>query len=98
MDFSSIITPSDLVEQNNTPVSEMTEDGERCIKLLEDVLQEGPEVGLALTKIIIEKLVTMHQENVEHRQESGDMEEALLWNTDLTKLKMVSELLHYVEL
>ena len=96
MDFSSISTPAELVEQNNTP--KMTEDGERCIKLLDDVLEEGPKVGLAMTKIIIEKLVDMHQVNVEDRTESGNMEEALLWNTDLVKLQMISDLLEDVVL
>ena len=98
MDFSSITTPAELVEQNNTPVREMTEDGERCIKLLDDVLSEGPAVGLCMTKIIIEKLVDMHQVNVEDRTESGNMEEALLWQTDLVKLQMVNTLLEDVEL
>ena len=97
MDFSSIITPSDLVEQNNTPVSEMTEDGERCIKLLDSVLDEGPAVGLAMTKILIEKLVDMHQVNVEDRTES-DIEDALLWQTDLVKLQMINDLLEDVVL
>lgn len=95
MDFSSITTPAELVEQNNTP--KMTEDGERCIKLLDDVLSEGPQVGLAMTKIIIEKLVDMHQVNVEDRTES-DIEDALLWQNDLTKLQMISDLLEDVVL
>ena len=96
MDFSSITTPAELVEQNNTPERrEMTEDGERCIKLLEDVLQEGPEVGLALTKIIIEKLVDMHQVNVDDRE---DKNEVIAWQNDLTKLQIISNMLEDIEL
>ena len=97
MDFNSITTPAELVEQNNTPVSEMTEDGERCIKLLDDVLEEGPKVGLCMVKILIEKLVDMHQVNVEDRTESGNMEEALLWQTDLVKLQIISDMLEDIE-
>ena len=98
MDFNSITTPAELVEQNSTPVREMTEDGERCIQLLENVLDEGPKVGLCMVKILIEKLVDMHQVNVEDRSGDNKMEEALLWNTDLVKLQMVSDLLEDVEL
>ena len=96
MDFNSITTPAELVEQNKQP--KFTEDGERCIQLLEDVLEEGPKVGLCMVKILIEKLVDMHSVNVEDRSESDKMEEALLWQTDLVKLQMVSDLLEDVEL
>jgi len=96
MDFNSITTPAELIEQNNTPERpEMTDDGERCIKLLDDVLSEGPKVGLCMTKIIIEKLITMHQVNVDDRE---GKEEIIAWQTDLTKLQMVSDLLDDVEL
>ncbi len=98
MDFNSITTPAELVEQNNTPVSEITEDSERCIKLLDDVLSEGPKVGLCMVKILVEKLVDMHSVNVEDRAESDMMEEALLWQADLVKLQMVNTLLEEVEL
>ena len=98
MDFSSITTPAELVEQNNTPVSEMTEDGERCIKLLEDVVEEGPKVGLCMVKILIEKLVDMHAVNVEDRSGDNKMEEALLWQNDLTKLQIISDMLEDIEL
>jgi len=97
MDFSSITTPAELVEQNNTPVSEMTENGERCIKLLEDVLSEGPKVGLCMTKIIIEKLITMHEINLEEVSEAGKIEEAMVWTTDLVKLQMIADTLEDIE-
>jgi len=97
MDFSSITTPAELVEQNNTPVSEMTENGERCIKLLEDVLDEGPKVGLCMTKIIIEKLITMHEINLEEVSEAGKIEEAMVWTTDLVKLQMIADTLEDIE-
>ena len=93
MDFNSITTPAELVEQNKTP--EFNEDQERCIKLLDDVLSEGPKVGLVLTKIIIENLVDMHQVNVDDRE---DKNEVIAWQTDLIKLQMVNELLKDVEL
>ena len=97
MDFSSITTPAQLVEQNNTPVSEITEDGKRCIKLLEDVLEEGPKYGLCTTKILIEKLITMHEVNLEEVSEAGKIEEAMVWQTDLVKLQMVSDILENIE-
>ena len=95
MDFSSITTPAELVEQNSTP--EMTEDGERCIKLLDDVLSEGPKVGLCMTKIIIEKLITMHEVNLEEVSEAGKIEEAMVWTTDLVKLQMIADTLQDIE-
>ena len=97
MDFNSITTPAELVEQNNTPVSEMTENGERCIKLLDDVLSEGPAVGLCMTKIIIEKLITMHEVNLEEVSEAGKIEEAMIWTTDLVKLQMIADTLEDIE-
>jgi hypothetical protein len=96
MDLNSITTPAELVEQNKTP--EFNEDQERCIKLLDDVLEEGPKVGLVLTKIIIEKLVDMHSVNVEDRVGDNKIEEALLWQSDLVKLQMIHEALKTVEL
>ena len=95
MDFSSITTPAELVKQNNIP--ETTEDGARCIKLLDDVLSEGPQVGLAMTKILIEKLVAMHEETVDYRVATSDVDEALLWQADLVKLQMINDLLEDVE-
>ena len=95
MDFSSITTPAELVEQNSTPVSEMTEDGERCIQLLESVLDEGPKVGLCMVKILIEKLVDMHSVNVDDRE---DKDEIIAWQNDLTKLQIISDMLEDIEL
>ena len=97
MDFSSITTPAELVEQNNTPMSEITEDGERRIKLMDSVLEEGPSVGLCMAKILFENLVDMHQVNVEDRSERGLDDEALVWQTDLVKLQMISNILEDIE-
>ena len=96
MDFSSITTPAELLEQNQKE-SVITEDGERRIKLMDSVLEEGPSVGLCMVKILIEKLVDMHQVNVEDRTERDLNDEALVWQTDLVKLQMISELLDQVE-
>ena len=74
MDFNSITTPSDLVDQN----SQITEDGKRGIKLLEDVLEEGPRYGLCTAKILVEKLIK-------------------IWQADLVKLQMVSDILDDIE-
>jgi len=96
MDFSSITTPAQLVEQNQQE-PEMTEDGERRIKLMDSLLEEGPTVGLCMVKILIEKLVDMHQVNVEDRSERDMNDEALVWQTDLVKLQMVSDILENIE-
>jgi hypothetical protein len=94
MDFNSITTPSELIEQNN----QITEDGKRGIKLLEDVLEEGPRYGLCTAKILIEKLITMHEINLEEESEAGKLEEVKVWTTDLVKLQMISDILDDVEL
>ena len=51
MDFNTIETPSQLVEQNNQSNSEAA----RVCDLVDSLIAEGPRDGLATVKIIIEK-------------------------------------------
>ena len=92
MDFNTIETPSQLVEQNNQSNSEE----DRVVDLIDSLLAEGPKVGLATAKIIIEKLVDMHESALAENIEDGNMEMALLWQEDLVKLQTVTNLMEDV--
>ncbi len=94
MDFNTIETPSQLVEQNNQP--EFNENEQRCVDIVEALIAEGPKVGLATVKILLEKLEDMHQAGVDDRTEEGNMEGALMWQKDLIKLQTVNHLLEDV--
>ena len=94
MDFNTIETPAQLVEQNNQSNSEE----DRVVDLIDSLIDEGPKVGLATAKIIIEKLVIMHEVAVAENIEDNNIEVALIWKEDLVKLQAVTTLLDEVVL
>ena len=93
MNLEQINTPQDLIEQNNVET-----DQERVKKLIDSVIEEGPETGLFITKVILEKLETFHKSMLDEKIEEGDHEQSIYWTVDLTRLENVISILDNVKL
>ena len=94
MNLDSVNTPADLEKENN----KLSEEQQTRLRLLSEVIEQGPTVGLNLVKVVIEKLVTYHQEGLKEKVKEEDLEQILYWTTDLNTLQTVSTLLEKVEL
>ncbi len=93
MNLEQVNTPQDLIEQNNVET-----DQERVKKLIDSIIEEGPETGLFITKVILEKLETFHKSMLDEKLEEGDNEQSIYWTVDLTRLENVISILDNVKL
>ena len=90
MNLSTVTTPTDLVEQNNTPVEPTTS---RLDALLEDLdLNESYEVTLKL----LQRLGNYHQAVCDQLKEEGDVERLVVWAQDEQSLHNAYDLVHQV--
>ena len=94
MNLDQVNTPSDLQKENN----KLDEDQQRKLQLLSQVLDEGPTTGLNLVKIVVEKLISFHQDGLKTKIQEEDLEQILYWTTDLTILQQVSNMLEKVDM
>ena len=94
MNLDQVNTPSDLQKENN----KLDEDQQRKLQLLSQVLDEGPTTGLNLVKIVVEKLISFHQDGLKTKIQEEDLEQILYWTTDLTILQQVSTMLEKVDM
>ena len=94
MNLDQINTPSDLLKENN----KLSDEKQKRLELLKEVIDQGPTVGLNLVKIVIEKLISFHQDGLKTKIEEENIEQILYWTTDLNHLQQVSNLLEKVEM
>ena len=94
MNLDQINTPQDLLKENN----KLSDEKQKRLELLKEVIDQGPTVGLNLVKIVVEKLISFHQDGLKTKIEEEDIEQILYWTTDLNTLQQVSNLLEKVEM
>ena len=94
MNLDQVNTPSDLMEENN----KLSEEQQTRLRLLSEVIDQGPTVGLNMVKVIVEKLISFHQDGLKTKIEEENIEQILYWTTDLNTLQTVSNLLEKVEM
>ena len=94
MNLDQVNTPSDLLDENN----KLSEEQQTRLRLLSEVIDQGPTVGLNMVKVLIEKLISFHQDGLKTKIEKEELEQILYWTTDLTILQQVSTMLEKVEM
>ena len=94
MNLDQVNTPQDLLDEN----TKLSDEKQKRLELLKEVIDQGPTVGLNLVKIVIEKLISFHQDGLKTKIEEENIEQILYWTTDLNTLQTVSNLLEKVEM
>ena len=95
--LSDINTVSDLLElqkkaeaQENEPTA--------ADKLMDLIIAEDPAVGITVAYRVLYALRDFHKAGVDQYNEEGNLDAALVWHTDYTKLDQAMGLIEDIQL
>jgi len=95
--LSDINTVNDLLElqkkaeaQENEPTA--------ADKLMDLIIAEDPAVGITVAYRVLHALRDFHKAGVDQYNDEGDLDSALVWHTDYTKLDQAMRLIENIEL
>ena len=97
MEISDIKTVQDLVKMNEEN-EEMNEEAQRFLSLMNDVFDEGPEFGLALSQKILKSLVKMYTEGAVTLAQDGKAMAAMNATIIATKIGTAYNTLQEIEM
>ena len=95
--LSDINTVSDLLELQKKAEAQENEPTV-ADKLMDLIIAEDPAVGITVAYRVLHALRDFHKCGVEQYNDEGNLDAALVWHTDYTKLDQAMSLIENIEL
>ena len=95
--LSDINTVNDLLELQKKAEAQENEPTV-ADKLMDLIIAEDPAVGITVAYRVIHALRDFHKAGVEQYNDEGNLDAALVWHTDYTKLDQALNLIEHIQL
>ena len=90
--FSDINTVQDLLKANEQKEQTPAD------KIMDLIIDEDPAVGITVAYRVLYALRDFHKAGVEQYNDEGNLDAALVWHTDYTKIEQAMSLIEDIQL
>ncbi len=89
----------DMQQPVEEPTPEQRKHAKKVRKLMSRMIDAGPEVGLDVMKVSVDKMISFHKSVLQCKLEDGaPQEDMAYWVYDIARLETVAEILDTIKL